>query len=793
MLKNYFKIAWRNLFRNRSYALMNIMGLAIAMAAVALVALWIQDEMSYDRFYSTTDRLYQVYSKDDFDGKSEIWGSTPGLLVDAIKSDFPEVEDAVRVMGDSELLTVGEKRLNTEGAITDSDFLGVFGLPTISGNAATALTNSKGIVITKTLGENLFGTEQPLGKTIRVNNSEDREITAVIEDFPRNSRFYEISYFLPYDFLIQQWGNEWGRSWTANNFVTYVLVKEDVDFGKLNSKIKNTIPTHTAGSGDLVSTEIVLHPASKWRLYSKRENGELVAGEISHVWQMGRVALFLLLIACINFMNLSTARSEKRAKEVGIRKVAGASRRSLIFQFLGESVLLASLSGVIAFVLALACLPSFNLILDKQLAFQIGNWTFWSFSLGFILFTGLLAGSYPAFFLSSFKPVKVLKGTFKTSRFKVFNLRKILVVVQFSLAILLIISTIITRQQTEYAQNRDKGFDENNLVYITINDEMKAHFQVIKRELLDEGIATSVTQSLGHMAKISSDGWGFSWDGSTEKDKKQDFIWLSSDADFVKTMGVQLVAGRDIDAYNYPTDSTAILLNEKAVQTMGLKNPIGAIIRNGLDQWHVVGVVKDFIMGSPYQSIDPLMVQGPVSGFNYINIRLNPNNSVSANLKKMEVIFKKNNPLFPFEYFFTDEAYGRKFKTEQTIGELGGVFSGLTILIACLGLFALAAYTTEARRKEIGIRKVLGASVYVVAFMVSKDFLKLVVISFIIASPLAWLHMSEWLGDYQYRISIEWWVFARVGVAAIFIALITVGFQAIKAAIANPVKSLRTE
>ncbi len=793
MILNYFKIAWRNLFRNRGYALINIVGLSISMAAVALIALWIQNEMAYDRSYPTTDRLYQAYSKDDFDGKPEIWGSTPGPLTAAMKSDFPEVEDAVRVIGDNELLTVGEKRLNIDGAVTDAGFLQVFGLPIISGNAATALTNPKGIVITKTLGENLFGTEQPLGKTIRVNNSEDREVTAVIEDIPRNSSFHKSFYFLPYDFVIQQRGNDWDRSWTANNFKTYVLLKPDVNFERISSKIKNIIPTHTESSGDPVKTKIVLHPASKWRLYSKSENGELVAGEISHVWQMGRVALFLLLIACINFMNLSTARSQKRAKEVGIRKVAGATRKSLIFQFLGESVLLSFLSGIIAFILALIFLPSFNLLLDKELVFHIDNWTFWLFSLGFILFTGLLAGSYPAFFLSGFKPIKVLNGAFTNSKSKVFNLRKILVVVQFSLAILFIISTIITRQQTEYAQHRDMGFNEKNLVYISLNDEMKAHFQIIKKELLDQGIATSITQSLGHMAKISSDGWGFSWDGSTENDKKQDFIWLSSDADFIKTMGVQLVAGRDIDIYNYPSDSTATLLNEKAVQTMGLKNPIGAIIRNGSDQWHVVGIVKDFIIGSPYEPIDPLMIQGPASWFNYINIRLNPNNSIAENLKKAAVIFKENNPMFPFEYSFTDESYGRKFKTEETIGELGGIFSGLTIFIACLGLFSLAAYTTETRRKEIGVRKVLGAPVFVVVTLLSKDFLKLVGIAFLIASPIAWLLMSHWLDDYQYRISISWWVFVGTGIGSILIALITVSYHALKAAIANPVKSLRTE
>lgn len=792
MIRNYFKIAWRNLFRNRGFALMNIVGLSVGMAAVALIGLWIQDELGYDRFYPTTDRLFQVYSKDDFDGKPEIWGSTPGPLMAALKSDFPEVEDAVRFTEARELLSVGEKKLTAEGAIADAGFLHVFGLPVVSGNLSTALTNPKGIVITETLAERLFGDRQALGETIRINNANDQEVTAVVTDIPRNSKFHDLNYILPFHYLLQTWGNGWDESWTANNFETYVLLKPNMELASVNTKIKNTIPAHTADSGNPVPTQITLHSASKWRLYSKRENGQLVDGDITYVWEMGRIALFILLIACINFMNLSTARSEIRAKEVGIRKVAGATRKSLIFQFLGESVLLALLSGIIAFVLAILFLPSFNLLVGKELGFHFGDWNFWLFALSFILFTGILAGSYPAFFLSSFKPIKVLKGALKGSK-SAFNPRKILVVTQFSIAILLIICTVVIKQQTEYARNRDMGFDENNLVYISMNDEMKAHFQVIKQELLHEGVATSVTRSLGHMAKISSDGWGFSWNGSTEKDKKQDFIWLSSDADFIKTMGVQLVEGRDIDIYNFPTDSTATLLNETAVQTMGLKKPIGAIIRNGSDQWHVVGVVKDFIMGSPYEPIDPLMIHGPASWFNYINFRLNPKNSVTDNLSKAESIFKEHNPLFPFEYSFTDEEYGRKFKTEQTMGSLAGLFSGLIIFIACLGLFALAAYTTEMRRKEIGVRKVLGAPVIVVAALLSKDFLKLVAIAFLIASPIAWLLMSDWLEEYNYRITIQWWVFAATGLASVGIAVLTVSFQAIKAATANPVKSLRTE
>ncbi|WP_026449602.1 ABC transporter permease [Aequorivita capsosiphonis] len=792
MIRNYFKIAWRSLFADKKYAFMNIAGLAVGMAAAVLIALWIVDELSFDRSYSTTDRLYQVYSKDSFDGKSNIWGRTPGPLVSALKSDFPEVEDAVRFAEDTELLSVGDKRLNTKGAITDSGFLKVFGVASISGNAATALTNPSGIVITQSLSKKIFGNTDALGKTIRINNKFDREITAIIPDFPSNSRFHKTEFLLPFEYWLQAWGSGMTESWTANNFITYVLLKPNMDLEMLNNKIQNTIRSHTSSSSDPVQTQIMLHPASKWRLYSKSENGQLIGGEITNVWRMGRIAIFILLIACINFMNLSTARSGKRAKEVGIRKVVGGSRKSLVFQFLGESVLLSFISGAIAFALAFIFLPSFNLLVGKSLYFSYDNPSFWLIAFSFILLTGLLAGSYPAFFLSSFKPIKVLKSGFKLSK-NAFNPRKLLVVSQFAIAILLIICTVIIKQQTLFAKERDLGFDENNLLYVTLNDELKGNYEIIKKELIAKNLATSVTKTLSPISKIQSDRWGFSWEGSSESDKKQDFIYLSSDADFIKTSGVKLVDGRDIDIYNYKSDSTALLLNEKAVKVMGLKNPIGAIIRDDDKQMHVVGVVKDFIMGSPYEPVQPLMIEGPSAWFGYVNMRLNPLNATADNLKQIEAIFKEHNPLFPFEYSFTDQQYELKFKGEQTMGALASIFSGLTIFIACLGLFALAAYTTETRRKEIGIRKVLGAPVLLIATLLSKDFLKLVGIAFVIAAPIAYFVMNNWLENYQYRISIEWWVFAVVGLSAILIALITVSFQAIKAAIANPVKSLRTE
>ncbi|MEO5909265.1 MAG: ABC transporter permease [Pelobium sp.] len=790
MIKNYFKIAWRNLFRNKTYALINIVGLAVGIAATMLIALWVQNELNYDRIYSTTDRLGQVYSSDSFDGKPSIWSSTPGPLAPALKADYPEIEDAVRFTKNTYLLTAGEKKINIEGAIADPGFFTVFGLPFISGNAATALTNNSGIVITEKLAVKLFGIPDAVGKTLLLDSNDNRMVTAVIKDIPENSRFHDLEYILPYSILLKD--EPENTSWTANNYKTYVLVKPGVKWASLNAKIENTIVRHTKDSGNPTPTKILLHPANKWRLYSKAANGKLIDGEISNVWRMGRIAIFILLIACINFMNLSTARSEKRAKEVGVRKVAGAGRASLVFQFLSESIILTFIAAILALLLALCFLPSFNILVGKSLSIPYFNPVFWLLLIAFIFITGILAGSYPAFFLSAFQPIKVLKGTLKSTH-AFFNPRKILVVIQFTIAILLIISTIVIKRQVAYAQSRDSGFNKDNLVYTAMDGELKKHYELVKQELINSGVATAVTKSMGSLANGGSDGWGFSWIGSTKADEKLDFAWLSADADFLATTGVKLVAGRDIDIYQYPTDSTAIILNEQAVKTMKLQNPIGAIIRNGEDELHVVGIVKDFILGSPYEPIQPLMIMGPSSWFNYINYKLNPNNTVAQNLKLAEGIFKKYNPTYPFDYKFTDEEYQLKFEGEERMGALSSLFSGLTIFIACLGLFALAAYTTEQRRKEIGVRKVLGAPVLGVAALLSKDFLKLVIIAFFIASPIAWWVMNDWLSAYEYRIAIGWTVFLTTGFISVAIAILTVSFQAIKAALANPIKSLRTE
>ncbi|HXL58455.1 MAG TPA: FtsX-like permease family protein, partial [Chitinophagaceae bacterium] len=497
------------------------------------------------------------------------------------------------------------------------------------------------------------------------------------------------------------------------------------------------------------------------------------------------------LIACINFMNLSTARSEKRAKEVGIRKVVGARKKSLIGQFLGESIFMAFIAGVLAVIIVQLCLPAFNGLVQKQLFIHYGNIYFWLAGTGFILFTGILSGSYPAFFLSAFKPVFVLKGTFKKVNALV-TPRKVLVVLQFTFAIALIICTLIVEQQIKYAQGRETGYDRKNLGYVHIQGDIPKNYELIKNELLSSSAAAAVSKTQTPLTQNWSSGISMNWQGKDPNTKIQ-INRYTEDGDLVKTAGMHLVQGRDIDIKNYPSDSTACILSESAVKVMGFKNPLGQIIFDNPINWHVVGVIKDFILESPYEPVKPFMIKGPKYGGDVIHIKLNSANTTAQNLAKAEKVFKKYNPAYPFEFHFIDEEYAQKFSDEQLTGTLASLFAALTIFISCLGLFGLATYMAENRIKEIGVRKVLGASVANITALLSKDFVKLVIVAIVIASPLAWWAMSKWLQGYDYRITINWWTFFISGLLAVFIALVTVGYQSIKAAIANPVKSLRTE
>ncbi len=793
MLRNFFKIAVRNFKRSKGFSFINITGLAIGMGAAILIFLWIQNEMSRDTLYPKSDRLFLMFNRDKFNGQKYAWSATPKIMAPTLKSDYPEVEDAVRVNTHSAnyLFTVGDKKLIEKGYIVDSGFLNMFGFPMLYGNTSKALGGIYNIVLTEKLAKTLFGNENAMGKVIRIDSNDVFTVSGVMKDLP-NTTSFQFDYLLPFSYLRTI--NQDDDVWDNNSLSTYVLLKQNASHDAFDAKVQNITINHTKSSPLPATTEVFSYPVSKTYLYGKNDNGELVGGRIETVRLFGVIASFILLIACINFMNLSTARSEKRAKEVGIRKAVGAQKFSLIAQFIGESVLLAMLAGAIAVLLVQLTLPFYNQLVNKQLYLDWNNVYFWMELLAFIVFTGVVAGSYPAFFLSSFQPVKVLKGTFRAAHAGI-NPRKVLVVLQFTFAITLIISTVIILHQINYAQERQTGYNKDNIIYTFMQGDVDKNYGVIKQSLLDNGSAVAVTKSMSPITQSWSDSWGFSWEGSTEDDKKLDFIRFSTDGDFMKVMGTRLAEGRDIDLKNYPGDSSAILLNETAVKRMRLKEPVtGKFVSNGNGKMEIVGVVKDFILGSPYEPVSPLMINGPGTGwFNVIHIKLNAAKPLPEQLKLIERVFKQFNPQYPFSYRFVDEEYAKKFEDTQRTATLAGLFAALTIIISCLGLFGLAAYMAENRVKEIGVRKVLGATVMDISALLSKDFLKLVIISFVIASPVAWYAMNQWLAGYTYRVGISWWVFAGSGLIAIIISLLTVSFQAIKAAVANPVKSLRTE
>jgi putative ABC transport system permease protein len=790
MIKNYFKIIWRNMWKNKVFSAINIFGLALGLACSLLILLWVKNELGYDRFYKDTDRIAEIYSRDNSNGKLAVWNGTPGLLAPELKKNYPEVEDAVRFRIVYFLMTEGEKHLNVEGSFADSAFLSVFNFPLLEGNAKTALNDNSGIVITKKLAVKLFGNTDPMGKIVRIDSTANFKVTAVLKDLPQNTRF-EYEYILPWAYLTRL-GWDKGQTWANSDAETYVLLKQGTLRKGFDAKIQNLIKSHV-NSGDGSTREIFTQPLNRAYLYSKPENGKLTSGRIITVNLFTVIAIVILLIACINFMNLSTARSEKRAKETGILKAIGARKRLLIIQFIGESTSYVLIAFVIAIFIVQISLKSFNEVLGVSLAIDFANPYLWLFALLFILVTGLIAGSYPAFYLSSFKPVEVLKGTFKTLGATV-TARKILVVSQFTFAIALIICTIIVRGQLKFANDRDAGYNRGKLVYVFSQGDVQKNYNVIKNELISSGAAVAVTKPFAPITRSWATVTGLSWPGSTETDKGDIFLQFGADADFVKTTGAKLLQGRDIDTYSYLTDSSAILLNEAAVKIMHLQHPIGKTIKNvnGIN-CHVIGVLKNFIIGSPYDEVKPMVIQGFTGGYPVVHFRLNPANTTAADLEKAAQVFKKYNPQYPFDYVFADEVYAQKFKEEQQDSIISAFFAGLTIFISCMGLFGLAACMTENRVKEIGIRKVLGAGVLRIVALLSMDFVKLIAWSILIASPIAWYMMSNWLNGYSYRISIEWWVFAIAGIAAVSVALLTISFQAIKAAIANPIKSLRSE
>lgn len=785
MLKNFLQIAVRNLWRHKGFSIINISGLAIGMASALLILLWVQDECGYDRMYANTNRLYHLYIRDSIDGQLVAGNNTPAVMAPVLRKEYAGLEDVARFNESGFLLSVGETHLNARGAFADSGFLTMFGFPMLQGDPALALNGPYNIVLTQGQAKSLFGKDEPMGRTVRVGNNADFTVTGILKDLPDNTDF-RFGYLLPWSYQARLGWND--PDWGDNYIHTYVLLRPGVSPKAFDARIDNIVRTHSRAT-----THVFTQPMSRMHLYSKSENGRLVGDRVVTVRLFAVIAGFIMLIACINFMNLSTAGSARRAREVGIRKVAGARKSYLVAQFIGESLLIAGLSFLLALLIARLSLPAFNRLVGKKLAIDSHDPRYWIFAAGFVLLTGLLAGSYPAFYLSSFKPVQVLKGSFQKVD-ALINMRKGLVVLQFSFAILLVICTLIIDRQIQYGLHRDAGYNRTNLLYTDIQGEISGHYDVIKQELLTSGAATAVTRSPWPITNHWNDASGYAWEGSTQQDRQLDFTQFGADADFVKTTGVTLTQGRDIDINHYPTDSSAILLNEAAVKAMRLKDPVGRIVKRGNERLHVVGVIRDFILESPFaRQIAPMMILGPRWYGHVIHFRLNPGRPVAAGLAQAERIIRKYNPLYPFEYHFVDEAYDQKFKAEKQIGRLAGLFAGLTIFIACLGLFALATYMAAGRIREIGIRKVLGASATGIAALLAKDFIRLVLIAFVIAAPIARIIMNKWLLNYGYRITIGWDIFAWSGLLALLIATGAVSYQSLRAALANPVDSLRSQ
>lgn len=795
MIKNYFKAAWRNLVRGKSFSIINIMGLAIGMAGATLILLWLQNEISFDKFHTNKNNLYEVYVlTNNTDGHPKAINATSQPLGPALKQGFPEIAAFTRVWDLREwLLSANNKSLTSaRGFIVDSSFLQMFSFPLAEGNVTGQFRNSNSIIITQDLAKRFFGDEDPLGKIIKTENTDNFIVTGVLKNPPINTRF-QFDYLLPWSFRDKQndgYANETER-WLSNNTSTFVLLKPNTDVTALNKKISDITRRYT-GRNDVWTH--FLYPLSKWHLYSEFENGKAVGGRIETVRLFGIIAAFILLIACINFMNLSTANSEKRAKEVGIRKVVGAGKSLVIVQFMMKAFLTACIAGLTALLIVQLTLPSFNMLINTELVLPFNNLFFWLSAVAFTLFTSFLAGSYPAFYLSSFKPISIFKKQFKKSQ-TALTPRKVLVVLQFTFAVILIISTIVVRNQIRYAEDRDTGYSKNNLIHVNFVGDIDKNYSLIKQELINSGIATSVTKTMNGINNGGAHTWGLRWQGEIPQDTNTTITLFSADADLVKTTGLKLIDGRDIDINKYSTDSFSVLLNETAVKLMGFKNPVGQIISAPYAnrELHVVGVVKDYIAGSPYKEIPPIVIEGPGAWFTGMHVKFNPAHSTANNLAKTEEIFKKYNPAYPFDYNFVDQEYAKEFKNEEQSKTLAGLFAALTIFISCLGLFGLSAYVAASRTKEIGVRKVLGASALSITKLLSLDFIKLVIVSIIIATPIAWYAMNKWLQNYSYRINIGWNVFLVAGLLTITIALVTVSFQSIKAAIANPVKSLRTE
>lgn len=794
MIRNYIKISLRTLTKNKAYTFINITGLALGMAVAMLIGLWIHDELSFDRHFKNFDRIAQVWQHQTFNGHIGTQTYVPFPIGDEIRKNYgADFKHVIMASWNARhILAAGDKKFNKNGPYIEQDAPEMLSLRMIHGTRA-GLKDPYSIMLSESVAKAFFGNTDPTGSVMKVDNNINVKVTGVYEDLPHNTSFREMSFMMPWQLMVvtSPWLKTMDDPWRPNSYQTYVQLIDNADIDQATARIRDIKKRNINKEQLKYKPDVFLNPMSDWHLYSEFKEGYRVGGRIEFVWLFGIIGAFVLMLACINFMNLSTARSEKRAKEVGIRKAVGSVRNQLIIQFFSESFIVVGFAFAVAIVLVTLFLPMFNEVADKKMTMPWSEPQFWAAGIGFSIITALIAGSYPALYLSSFQPVKVLKGTFRAGRLAAVP-RKVLVVVQFAVSIILIIGTAVVFRQIQFAKNRPVGYSRDGLMSISMStDHIHKHFEAVRHELKSAGAIVEMAESGSPITDTWSSTSGFEWKGK-DPEQSVDFPFDEISHEYGKTVGWQFVQGRDF-SLEFATDSLALVVNEAAVKFMGLQSPVNETLTWFKKPYKIIGVIKDLVVNSPYSQAQPQMFCLSASQGNMVSIRLNPAAGASESIGKIKTVFEKYDPGSPFEYDFVDQMYARKFSDEERIGKLTTFFSVLAILISCLGLFGVASFIAEQRTKEIGVRKVLGATVLNVWGLLSRDFVLLVCIAFVIASPGAWYFLEGWLQKYEYRTTISWWIFALTGIGTLMITLLTVSFQAIRAAMMNPVRSLRSE
>lgn len=787
MFRNYLLVAFRNIQRNAVYSFINISGLAIGIACSLLIILWVRDELSFDRFHVNADNLHQVWINATYDGQVNSWNSVPLPTAEALREADSNIIHAVTCdWGSEHLLAADETRFNKTGIYATEEYLETFRFPMVKGSPETSLDDPYSIVLTESTAKALFGDEDPINKFVRIDNTDDLKVTGIIRDVPSNSTF-QFDYLIPFRYFENQaWVKSSKENWGNYAFQVFVELHPSAVEENVEANIRDILSKN--GQTD-IKREFFLHPIKRWRLHSNFKDGREAGGMIDYVNMFSMIAGFILLIACINFMNLATARSERRAREVGIRKSIGSKRKDLIVQFIGESLMISCFAFAVALLITELSLPLYNELVDKRLSLDYSSAEFWLIAIAITGLTGVVAGSYPAFYLSSFNVVRVLKGALHVGRGAT-TPRKVLVVVQFVFSIVLIVCSIVVQRQIAHVKDRHLGYDQENLVMVDYTAELGKNYKSLKNELLASGLVEAVTKSNSPVTAIYSNNF-MNWPGKAE-DQRVLFTTIATEYDYSRTLGMKMLEGRDFSK-EFPSDTSAIIINKAALDIMGLEDPVGTTVEVWGNKRHIIGVADNVLMGSLFRNVSPAFIVLIPDWASTITMRLKETDDLQASLKGIEAIFRKFNPAYPFEYSFVDVEFNKKFSTINMMSRLGGIFTLLAICITGLGLFGLAAFTAEQRTKEVGIRKVLGASVTNLVLLISREFTLLVVIAFAISTPIAWWGSGLLLERYPYRIEFPMWVLPVSGILSLAFALFIVSTQAFKAANANPVKSLRSE